>query len=475
MSLSSLRNLLSLLLISFSSLHAQTVWNLQSCIDHALENSIAIKQSKLNTSYAENTLLQSRMNMYSPIVNSDISHSFNFSASVDPLTFDFIRQNTQSTRMGISGQYSLFEGLNRYHTAKANEDLLDATSYEVMELENNTKLTIANYYLQILVANEVLQVANERLNLTNLQLNNTEKLVQSGVRANGDLLEVESQKANDELAIVNAENTLERALNQLKILLQLDPYEVITVEGIDVSTTQIGTYNPQFVSSRAFDLMPNLKGSELRRMAAEKQLKAAKGLLSPTLSLTGYVGTNYFSAARDVLGESSLGRVPIGTVNGSNEIVTSLTEFTSPIFGDLSFGQQFSKNINQNLALNLSIPLFGKWQRMIAIQNAKVNVEQANYNIESKENELQQTILNAYTDMKGAAKKLEASQKSLNAASQAFDYGNKKFQAGLMNTLEFETVKNRYVAAQADVIQSKYEFAFMQMIVNFYQTGNIQL
>ena len=463
----------TLLLVFFTTGIAQKVWTLNDCINYAIENNISVKQAELSTKFAENQVFQDKMNMYTPFVQSDISHNFNYGNSVDPLTYEFIRENTQSTRMSISGSYSFFEGLSRMRTLQADKDALGASSLELEELKNTTKLLVANNYLQILIASEVYLVALERAALTQNQYYNTQELVNAGVRAKGDLFELDAQLANDELSIVNAENTMNRALNQLKLLLQLDPYTEISIAGIEPATEFTQLIDPKNVGAMAMEVMPNIKGAEMRYFSAQKRLQAAKGSLSPTLSVTGYVGTNYFSAARQFFGFDITGTTPIGFVNGTNEVVSTFS--TSPITGDLSFGQQFSSNINQSVGLNLSIPIFGKWQRVMAIQNAKLNIISAEYAIENKKNELQQDVYNAYTDMTAAVKKYHASEKSLNAAQKAYEYADEKFKAGMLNALEFETAKNRLVLGQAESIQAKYEFAFRKMIVNFYQTGKVEL
>jgi outer membrane protein len=468
--------LLIFLTVSFSyQLFAQQkVWSLEDCINHALENNINIRQSQLNTSFAKNNLLQSKMDLYAPLINGSVSHNFNFSNSVDPLTFQFVTQNTQSTVFAISGSYSVFEGMSRVNNLHANKNELMAVGMEVEEIKNNTRILITNLYLQVLVAQEVLQISKERQKLTLNQLENTRKLVASGTMVRGELLESEAQLANDELAIVNAENNLERVLNQLKNLLQIDPFEPFEIQKIDLNDeVQLAGVDAKGVVSGAMNNLPNLKGAEFRLMAAEKRLKSSKGSLSPSLSVSGRMGTNYFSLAQEQKGVNNFGRIPIGTVGQTGPLVFSANEFTTPIFDKLTFGQQFERNINEAISLNLNVPIFGKWQRMIAIDNAKINILNAQYTIESKKIQLQEEAFNAYTDMRASQKRYEAAGKSVAASSESFKYAEERFKVGLVTALEFETTKNRLIAAQADFIQAKYEFAFRKMIVNFYESGNL--
>lgn len=451
---------------------AQEIWSFEDCVSYALENNININQSKLSTDFAANNVLQNKMDIYSPNINVNVTEGFNFANSVDPLTFNFVQQNTNSTTMGLFIDFNLFQGLSRMMNLKASALELDATQLDQLELENSTRLIIANNYLNAMLAKEALQIAQDQRVLTQNQYKNTLELVNVGVLAKGDQYEVEAQMANDEVNVITAENNLELALNQIKFVLQLDPFQEIDIVGlpnmdidVDANMTDVS-----ILAENALHLLPNVKSAELRKRAAEFQLKAAKGSLSPSISLSGYLGSNYFSAAQQQVGETTV-TTPIGFVSGSNDLVIS--SFQQPIFGDKSFGMQVGDNLNQNVRINLNIPIFGKWQRMIAINNAKLAVKQSEYDIQSKQNTLNQDIFNAQTSLKAASKQFLASEKSMEAASIAFTYAEEKFKFGVINTYEFETAKNRLVAAQTNLAQAKFEYLFRHAIINFYKTGEL--
>ncbi|MGB1248545.1 MAG: TolC family protein [Chitinophagales bacterium] len=459
-----------------SQISTSTAWTLQDCIDYAMENNITIQQSSLSLDQAENTVMQSKMNIYTPIINANVSHNFNFSNSIDPLTYEFIQQNTQSTQFSLSGNYSLFEGMSRIHTLKANQEAVTATTYDIEAVKDNTRLLIANYYLQVLVANEVLQVAKEKKTLTENQLSNTQQLVDAGVVAKGDIFNIDAQLANDEMSIVNAEINLEKALNQLKIVLQLDPYQELMIQGFSTEQAVVAEPTPpQSITASAYTFMPSILSSESRLSVAEYQYKAAKGSLSPTISLNGSISTNYFNAAREAIGFENISFPTIGTVQGSGESVVSNIPDGDVVFEDKKFGAQLKDNLGENLSISMSIPIFGKWQRMIAIDNAKINIENAELTIESQKNEVSQNVFNAYTDVSASVKRHQTAEKSVTAAAEAFRYAEEKLNAGVSNSLEFETSKNRLINAQAELIQAKYEYYMRKMILNYYKSGELSL
>lgn len=454
------------------SLNAQKIWTLQDCFDYALQNNISVKQIELSNQLAQNDLKQSKLNLYLPNINANISESFNFGNSIDPTTYQFVNSATNSTRFAINGSYNIFEGLMKLNTVKANKDKLAATESEVEELKNNTKLAITNLYLQIIIAKEVTGIAKENKTLTQSQYKNTKALVDAGVLAKGSLLEIDAQLAQNELNILNAENTLEKALNQLKQLLQLDPYKSFEIETVAMDDNlSLSADEPQKIATDAMNILPQMKSAELRLNAAKNDLKTTKGSLWPTLSVSAYVGTNYFSAAQEVESYNTT-TTPLDITIAGNPVTIGFPN-QSPNFKNTAFGKQLENNLSENISLNLAIPILASWQRRTAIANSKLNVIKSELDIDSKKQQVNEDVFNAYTDLKMAYNKFIATEKNITASNEAYKYADEKYKAGLLNSLEFETAKNRKLSAQADQIQAKYEYFFRKVILNYYKTGEI--
>lgn len=465
--------LIIFLSLIISTSQAQKAWSLQDCFDYAIENNISIKQIELSKSFAENSVKQSKMALYLPNANANVNESFNFGNSIDPTTYQFVNSNTNTTSFGLSASYGLFEGLSKINTLKANKENLSATEYEIEEVKNNIKIYITNLYLQIIIANDVLNISNEKISLTQNQFKNAKALVDAGVQARGVLLDVEAQLANDELSVLTAENNLEKALNQLKLLLQLDPYEDFGIEEVDVSKElEELVVNPKSIATSAMEVMPQIKAAEFRRNAAEYDLKTAKGSLYPSLSLSGSIGTRFFSEAQNRTGSEIVESDMNFEIGGTPVSATFQNEI--PTFSKTPFFHQLENNLSESISIGLNIPILGGWQRRTAIANAKINILKSDLDMEAKKNTINEEVFNAYTDLRLAQKRYQATTKSAQASDLAFNYANEKFKAGIMNSLEFETAKNRKISTEANLIQAKYDLFFKKLILNYYETGELK-
>ena len=74
----------------------------------------------------------STLGMYTPNVSASITENLNFSNSIDPLTFNFIAQNTNATLGSIDLVWDLFNGFQKQN---AHKGLL--TDRSVFELEED--------------------------------------------------------------------------------------------------------------------------------------------------------------------------------------------------------------------------------------------------------------------------------------------------------------------------------------------------
>ena len=141
----------------------------------------------------------------------------------------------------------------------------------------------------------------------------------------------------------------------------------------------------------------------------------------------------------------------------------------------IPFSDQWSKNQNKSINLSLQIPIYNGWQVRTAIQQAKINREVANYNLQQARLNLNKTIQQSYADAVAALKNYVASQKKVEAQQEAFKYAEEKFQVGLMNSVDYNKTKSDLTTAESDLLQAKYKFIYTTTILKFYMGNDLRL
>lgn len=463
------------------SVSAQEKWDLQKCIDYALANNLTVKQSRLNIERAEIGLTQSKYALL-PNLNAQATYGYNFGQRIDPFTNEFATERVQTNNFFMSSSLDIFNGFSKVNSIKRNEASLSANKYDLATIQNDISLQLCLAYLQILRNMENAAIAQEQLNLTQSQVDRTEVLVEAGQLPQGSLYDAQSQAAQEELNLVNAENAIVLARLNLTQLMQLTPEEAANFEVVKPDLTDEGTEllnnSAMDIYIRAKQLMPQIQAVEQRKILADYDVKVANGNLYPNLSLSGSVGSGYSGANRIAVGEGTTGFIPIGQVQGTGTPVITLQPQTVYDDGDFktkSFNDQLSDNFNQNLQLNLVIPIFNGLSAKSNLNQAKINKLEADISYAQVSNQLRFDIEQSYADAKAAMNSYLAAQKAVTALEESFNYAQVRFDEGVINTVQFNDIKTQYTNAQSNMTNAKYDFVFRTKILDFYLGNPITL
>jgi outer membrane protein len=261
------------------SLNAQKVWSLEDCIDHAFRNNIQIKQYMLGVENAEINLTQSKMNLL-PNLNGYVSHGWNWGQAVDRFTNQFATERVQSNNFYGSSSFTVFNGFQKVNTVRQNELEVMAGKLDADNFMDDIALNIATAYLQILFAQELLEISLNQAEITRQQVQRMEKLVAAGTLARGDLLLLLAQAAAEELRMVEARNNLDMSHLNLAHMLDLPSaagFQIARPE-IDLYETQSMTMTPEQIYNSALVKRPGIKSAELKVESAIKGLAVARAV-----------------------------------------------------------------------------------------------------------------------------------------------------------------------------------------------------
>ncbi len=448
-------------------------WSLQKCIDYAMEHNLDIKQQKLEVQRSETMLERSKAD-FIPDLNAQVNHAYTFGRSVDRYTNTFTNTNVQSNNFYVGSSVTLFNGFQRKNTINGNQYSLQANIKLVEDSKKNIALQVALAFMEILYQQERVEVTKKQHEIALQQIAKTKVLVESGVLARGDLLEISSQAASDELEVVNAQNDLELAVLNLTQLLELD-----SVGNFRISTPDLPEISPEKLAKNmhaiyqdALQTYPLIQSSEFSVKSYEHELAAAKAGRIPSLDFSAYYYTGYSNARK--LNNYVEQVQQIGWVDNQEK---------TPVYSqgyDIStenyaFFDQLKDNANTQIQFSLNIPIFNNYQIRKNISVAKINKLQSETQLEMNKKQLYKSIQQAAADAKAALKKYESAKKAEEAYQESFTYTQEKFNVGLVNTIEFNTAKNELAEAQSNLLQAKYEFIFKTQVLEFYRGNDFNL
>ena len=327
-------------------------WTLEQCVNYAWGHNISIKQSELNRESAKNNYISSKANIL-PTINGYASHTYDYGRTIDQFTNTFANSQVLSDNFYASANFTIFGGLQNLNTIKENQTAYEASAYDLQSNKNTLALTIASGYLQVLLDQELLQEAKDQHEVTAQQVEKTQKMVDAGSLAKGNLYDVQAQEANDAVNIVNAENQLDVAMLSLAQLLDIDSVQLFKINRPEISIPDNPAINqPDLVYSEALTNQPDVKSAELKWESAEKARSVAAGALYPKLVLAATVGTGY-SSGDDAIIPAGVEQIPIATIG------TTTIYYPNEIYNYqlIPLKQQLNDNFNKTIGFQLNIPI----------------------------------------------------------------------------------------------------------------------
>ncbi len=474
--------LVSFLLVTFvHRIHSQESelpesWTLQQCVDYALLNNVQIRSSLLQAEVTKNNLNSSKWN-YAPDLSLFNSTGWSYGLNIDPVTNIPTRNDRFTSSLSLNSNWVLFDGGRKYNSiARNNHDYL-ASLYDLEAIKNDITLNVTSAYLQIMLNEEILGIAIEQEGISRLQVEQTRKLVDAGSSPRGDLLQFEAQLARDEQNTVAARNTLLIGKLQLANLLLIPEPEKFETSQPEPELPEAAwlAYQPGQVYVKALDNQPSIKAAKERISSSEESIDLSQGGYLPTVSLQGRINTIYSDAIVQVTSTSDI-TYPTPAYDGSGNVIFIPTTQTVPDGFELKdFNNQVSDNLSQYVGFNVSVPIFNQMQVKNNVQNAKIQYEISQLQLEQEKNQLKQIIYQAHADAKASYNSYLAAEKSVDASRESFSYAKERYSLGAINQFDYETAKNSLAVAQSEMLRAKYDYIFKLKVLEFYLTNEIKL
>jgi outer membrane protein len=334
--------------------------------------------------------------------------------------------------------------------------------------------------LQVLAAKEQVTISQVQIAQTQSQLSITQKKVDAGALPELNQVELDAQLANDSSTYISAQSTFDQDVLALKGVLNLDAAAPFDVDIPDVSTIplpSLAELQPETVYQLALHTQPLQKGNDFRIKAAEKNISVYKAQLYPTLSFGVNLATNFYNSLKQYTGYTINGYSPNGdvvNVGGTNYNVSTpniVLEQSKSSFGEWwnGYGSQLKNNFGQTFGFNLSVPIFNNGQYRVAYEQSKLNYKTQLLNKEGADMTLKQNIYTAYSNAVSSLQKFNSGKKGVESNQKAFDFATKRYDLGLLSTLDLLINQNNLLRAKLQQVSNEYDYIFKMKLLEFYK------
>ena len=420
-------------------------WSLDDCMKYAVEHATEVKREVVNARQRKQDY-QHAVAGFLPTVTGGVQGQYAWGRNIDPETNTYNHVTTFNNYYQLYAELNVFDGfatINALKQAKLNRDY-SATAMQ--KIQDDRAIDVMQKYVDAAYAEASIRIASEKLNESKRMLVKMKRLYELGEKGRPDVVQMESQVAEDEYNLTHQENVAKQSLLALKSAMNFPVDEKLKIQIAEERNLKLKAENKEvsasYTNSEAIyqgfqNISPDLKSAEYEVERARYDYKIAKGRLLPSLSLGGGISTNYYKNLSQK-----------GQYDG--------------------FASQFRNNQGEYLALTLSIPIYNS-DRWHSVKKARNDWQLAQVNLEETRRKLHDQIAQAVMDAEGYAKELHQMQKKVASDSLAYHMSSRKFEEGMLSTFDLHTAAQTLLESRIKKLQMQMLLIIKQRLVAYYQ------
>ncbi len=417
--------------------YSNRIWDLNNCINYALENNIQVKQKKLSVTSNELDLSKDK-SAWLPSLNASISE--NLSKSKDKTNADSWAASS-GTSFSLTASMPIYQGGTIKNNIRKSQLSVEQANVEVEITQKSIILSIVQAYLDVLYTKESVDYYGEVVLASQKQVERSKDLFNAGSIVRKDLAQMEAQLASDNYSLTVAINNLTSRTSDLKQLLEIPVADTFTVSFPEVQVIDSLASFPSKLEAinAAMSIMPEIRSSQVNNQIAEVNYRITKSGYLPSLSLNAGYSTDYSSS-----------------LSGG-------------------FSNQLSNNQLQKVGLTLNVPIFNRFSTKTSVQQSKIGMEQARLSALETEKNLQQQVETIYQDAVAGIYRYKSAKTQMELADESYRLSEQQFNLGMINAVELLKVKTNLLNSKMELIQSKYSEILNLKILDYYIGKTITL
>lgn len=424
------------------SLQAQQM-SLKDCMTYALEHSSRLE---IQRTHYDDALLERRtalLRAFSPEVSANTAVNWNFGRAIDPESNSYINTTSFNNGYSVQAGLTLFDGLSSINRIKMAKTAVKMGLSEEQQIKDEICLSVMEAYYKVLFHDEMETVLDSQLQTarTNLQL--MQKLYELGQKSEAEVVQTESDLSEREYQLVCNRNNRDEAILNLKALMLWTSTDSLILDhsAARMESPEVTPLceDPQTLTAFAREHQASARIAKDKMTRAGYDLRCARGLFSPTLSLNVGWSTNYY------------------TYPGNEKYKAT------------SFSHQFHNNGGEFVQLTLSIPLYSRLERFSSLRAKKNEYRRAEAAYRQTLQDIDNEVTRAVQNSEGAYAAFVQARKREAAQKEVYKTSTRQFALGTLSPIDYQTLANKYLNARAESLNALLQHRLKQSIVLFYK------
>ena len=415
-------------------------WGLDSCMTYAVEHATDVKREMINARQRKQDY-QKAVTDFLPSVAGGVQGQYAWGRNIDPETNTYNHVTTFNNYYQLYASLNVFDGFATINAFKQAKLARAYSTTAMQKVRDDKAIDVMLKFVDAAYAEASIQIASDKLAESKRLLAKMQRLYELGEKGRPDVVQMESQVAEDEYNLTHQKHVAQQSLLTLKSAMNFPVEEELRLVTNGKQVNESFPINHETVYQNFLNASPDVKSAEYEVEKARYDYKIAKGRLLPSLSLSGGISTNFYRNLSQ---------------GGQYE----------------GFASQFRNNRGEYLALTLSIPIYNNvaWHN---VKKARNDWQLALVNLEEIKRKLHDNIAQAMMDAEGYAKELHQMNKKVASDSLAYYMSSRKFEEGMLSTFDLHTAAQTLLESRIKQLQMQMLLIIKQRLVDYYQGKNL--
>ena len=432
--------------------------DLKGCMRYAVEHSTKMRIAQADIRDAQIDRRDAILAAFTPTIEGNTYAYSNFGRSIDPETNTYIRTTSFHNGYSLSAGISLFNGFQAVNNLKITKTAQMMGLTKEQQTEDQICLATMEAYCNVLYYTELEKALQGQLATAEKSVQLATRQEQLGQKSHADVVQMQSDLAERQYLLTTCRNNLNNAIITLKDVMFWPIEKPLKIDGLAAGLSHCGSriINDSLSRLSYYDSptdqaeniaqmvefaktnMPSVLLAEGTMKNARLALKTARWQLLPRLSLYGGWSSSYFTYP------GMEGYVP------------------TPYF------EQLKNNGGEYVQLSLSIPIFDRLSSHSNIARKKNAYDRAQADYEQALQTVEAEVRRAIADRDGSADALRQADTRAELQNEAFALNTKRFEQGLISSIEYQTASNNYLNALAEQLNARLQYFIKNSVVNYY-------
>ena len=416
------------------------IWELDSCMAYAVEHATDVKREVVNARQRKQDY-QKAVTDFLPSVAGGVQGQYAWGRNIDPETNTYNHVTTFNNYYQLYASLNVFDGFATINAFKQAKLARAYSTTAMQKVRDDKAIDVMQKFVDAAYAEASIQLASDKLAESKRLLGKMQRLYELGEKGRPDVVQMESQVAEDEYNLTHQKHVAQQCLLTLKSAMNFPVEEELRLVTNGKQVNESFPINHETVYQNFLNASPDVKSAEYEVEKARYDYKIVKGRLLPSLSLSGGISTNFYRNLSQ---------------GGQYE----------------GFASQFRNNRGEYLALTLSIPIYDNvaWH---SVKKARNDWQLAQVNLEETKRKLHDHIAQAVMDAEGYAKELYQMNKKVASDSLAYYMSSRKFEEGMLSTFDLHTAAQTLLESRIKQLQMQMLLVIKQRLVDYYQGKNL--